>query len=170
MRCGGSWRKKGVALLLLSLFLLSLTACGSGGDGAELSQEEPKELDLASLSQRLLTEVAYEEELVALAPDVFYSLFGIDEADVAEQYNYFSGGATAEELVVMKAAEGEALDRLTEAVNNRLIYQKELYATYDPGEVERLEEAVVLTAGDFVFYCVSSDSKQAARILEEALA
>ena len=111
----GNSIKKFLALLWLSLFFISmLAACGgdSGSaapdNGQSVGESDPdlaegQEVRLEYISERLLKEITYEEELVALAPEVFYNLFGIEEADVAEQYNYFSGGATSEEIVVMKA-------------------------------------------------------------------
>lgn len=177
----GNSIKKFLALLWLSLFFISmLAACGgdSGSaapdNGQSVGESDPdlaegQEVRLEYISERLLKEITYEEELVALAPEVFYNLFGIEEADVAEQYNYFSGGATSEEIVVMKATSAEALDRLAEAARNRIVYQKEIYASYDPEEVTRLEAAVLIAEDDCLFLCISSESDQAEEIIKEEM-
>ncbi|MEA4893052.1 MAG: DUF4358 domain-containing protein [Peptococcaceae bacterium] len=168
MRSWGNPIKIFPALLMLGFFLVSLTACGGGQETPQ--EEEPEtQIDLSSVTERLLTEVPYEEELVPVAPEVFFDLFGVAEEDVAEQYNYFSGGATAEEIVVMKAVGREALDRLVKAAENRIAYQKDIYASYAPEEVVRLNNAVLLTEGDSLFLCISADSDKAREVIQEEL-
>ena len=153
---------KKVAAVILSCFLLG--ACG-GSD----AQRSGLSLDVSAFGERLYQELSYRDQLEELDPLILYTLLGIDGSHVLEQKNYFSSGATAEELIVFQAADADALRTLKRAVEGRIKDQSSLYASYAPGEVAYLKAAVLEEKGDYLVYCVSSDEEAARKMVEEAL-
>ena len=149
--------------------LLLICACGAPEASEDARQADVFRLDVDAVGERLYHELVYRDQLEALTPTLVYVLFGIDENDVMEQKNFFSSGATAEEVIVFQAAGSAALAALTLAVEARINDQKEIYASYAPEEILYLDGAVLREKGDYLIYCVAADPVAAASLVDEIL-
>ncbi|MDR1194491.1 MAG: DUF4358 domain-containing protein [Peptococcaceae bacterium] len=116
-----------------------------------------------------MTELTYRDQLAELPPTVMYTLLGISPEDVLEQKNYFSSGATAEEIIVLRAADQAAAGRLSEALTARLAAQKATYASYAPAEVLYLDGAALAVKREYLAFCVAEDGEAAAALIQSAL-
>jgi len=155
---------------LLAAGLLVIGACGSSGGGENPAQTQEFKLDVEELGEKLFQELSYRDQLEELAPAVVYALLGLDRDDVIEMKNYFSSTATAEEIVVLLAKDGEAVERLKRAFELRIEDQKRLYASYAPEEVDYLNGAVLEVKGDYLVFCVAEDPAAAKQLVSEAIA
>jgi hypothetical protein len=191
-------REKIRLLPMLTALLFILGACGGAGDqpgggtaslpnqvggqtgetGSPTGQtDQPggqtpagaSALDVAALGEKLYAGLEYRDQLEELPPEVVYTLLGIDAADVAAQKNYFSSGATAEEIIVFQAADGEAAARLQTALEARRQDQQDVYASYAPQEVAYLRQAILEASDNYVVFCVPVNPEAAAAIIKEAL-
>ena len=156
-----------IGFLLCTLLLTG--GCGASGAGEQGAGEAPFTLDINIAGERIRQELTYRDNLEELAPVVVYTLLGIDENDVADQKNYFSSGATAEEIIVFQAVDGEALQALRKAVEARIADQKDIYASYAPEEVVYLQNAILEEKGAYLIYCVPADTDAAAKLVNEIL-
>ncbi len=183
---GRGWLK---ALALLTVFMLFTAACGSAGvsgnessggstssgggaagvSGGGNTPGESFALDVAALGEKLYTELEYRDQLEELEPEVVYTMLGIDAADVAAQKNYFSSGATAEEIIVFQATDGAAASRLKDALAARCQDQQDVYASYAPEEVGYLQQSVLVDKENYVVFCVPVDAQAAEKLIKEAL-
>jgi hypothetical protein len=167
IRAGGGALGLPRLLLLCVAFTLVLSACGGGRNEGEARPLFI--LDVAALGERLYTDLEYRDQLEELEPEIVFTLLGINSADVTAQKNYFSSGATAEEIVVLQAPDRAAALRLKEALAARIKDQQEVYASYAPAEVAYLEQAILEDKENYVVYCVPVDAEAAARLIAEAL-
>ena len=165
---------KGVYLAVTGLLILccmSLAACaqstGGGSGGARTAEFT---LDVDQSGERLYQELSFRDQLEELDAVVVYTLLGIDAADVSEQKNYFSSGATAEEILIFRAVSQEALGRIKAILEARVEDQAELYASYAPEEVGYLKKAVLETKGDYLIFCVPENAEAAAKLIREMFA
>ncbi|MCI8538781.1 MAG: DUF4358 domain-containing protein [Oscillospiraceae bacterium] len=139
--------------LLLALALLA--GCG----GKEAKTADPQEIVDAYLESQ-----AFSDHLEALDSDIALPLLGIDPEDVSDSQVYLSEGATAEELTVITAVDGDAAERVNEALSQHVADQRTAVESYQPGEVEKLDNAVRRTAGNVVVLMVAADWEFAAGI------
>ena len=127
--------------------MAALTSCGK-------QNTDTNETDAAEIAAILNESVHFTEELTEVSGDVLLRRYGLDGGTVEAAAGYAGTPAVVDEIAVFKTSDIEAV---TEAANARIESQKTNYASYAPGEVPKLEDAVVETLGDCVVVCVSED-------------
>ena len=157
--------------LFYLLFVLCVPLSGACvSSGAKASPQTPVfTLDVSAFGDALFTDLDFRDQLEELDPLIVYTLLGIDGDHVAAQKNFFSSGATAEEILVFQAVDQEAMHALKKAIEARIEDQKRVYVSYAPEEVIYLKGAVLEERGDYLVYCVAADAVSARKMIEEAL-
>ena len=138
-----------VKLVSLALILLALAACASTVD---LS-------DPRALMDGAASNGAFSNPLEPVSNmDVAYSLFGLDRARYGTSLFYMST-ATSEAFVYMQASDSDAYNDAIVAIERRTESQKQLYASYAPEEVTKLENARILrdATNRIIVYVVADD-------------
>ena len=147
------------ALILALAMAFALAGCGGGDGGAEI--------DINGLGQQLVEAAEFGEPMNALDGDVALGLYAAPEgASVAA---WAGTGATAEEVAVFDAGSAENAAALKSGLEQRNQSRIELYAGYNPAEVPKLEDAVILTGGPYVVLIVAADASAAKAIAADAL-
>ncbi len=143
-------KKKFISVLALMLFAICLFSCGK--------EEAPiKDIDIDKLAEDIFDQEPFTEELVMLDFDdvaQYGQIFGF-KSDVEKVYAYVGGGATPEELVIIKAQNDSFAEEVLFSLQQ---YRKDkiaLYESYRQSEVPKLEKAVIEKSGSYVVYCVS---------------
>lgn len=143
--------------------LLSLAACGS-------SKSSDKTLDMASFTSEVLSTVKYDDELITLSEKVVDKYYDLSFDGLLEYTIYVSGSAaTTNELAVFKCSDASAIEAAKASVEKRLSEQNDLYASYLPAEVYRLENALIKTSGNYLLFSVSDDNETVEKIFDKAL-
>jgi hypothetical protein len=75
-------------------------------------------------------------------------------------------GATAEEVFVIEAVEGQA-DAVNKAIDAHMDYMIDGYSDYGPDEVPKLKNAVRETHGNYIFLCVCDEPAQAKTVIAQ---
>lgn len=75
--------------------------------------------------------------------------------------------ALADEVVVVKASDDEALKKIQEALEKRVKDRKEVLQSYAPVEYDKLCDSEVKTEGDYVYLVVGSEGNKAEKALEK---
>ena len=158
-----------VAVFISALIFLS-GGCGSSASSAPPVAAAEFTIDVRLAGERLYRDLEYRDSLEELDPLIVYTLLGIDPDDVIEIMNYFSSGATAEEIIVLKASGSEALESLKAIIVERIEDQKNVYVSYAPEEVNYLKGAVVEVKGDYLLYCVPADGAAGKKLVGEIIA
>ena len=86
-----------------------------------------------------------------------------DKFKVAKVYR--GSGATAEEIDCFEASDEDAAKEIYDVLKTYLEDQKKRYADYAPGEMDKLEKAVVVQNGKYVFMSISDDDAKAKEII-----
>lgn len=146
---------------ILTVFIaLALALCGCG-------KASGKEIDFQSFAADMLSCGAFTEELIQVDTDLGCAQYAISQADCRQAVFFLSSGATAEELALFEASDAGSLDRIKDAVKNRLRLQTDSFESYLPSEVPKLENAIVFTRGNYVILIVANDNERANSILEK---
>ncbi|MDD2958197.1 MAG: DUF4358 domain-containing protein [Lachnospiraceae bacterium] len=148
--------------LLLSMVLLALclTACSKGGKDITV--------DVNALAQKLQAEAVTSDSLTATASEMLSSIYFVTDEQLAQGAAYMSSGATACEVVVIECKEASQTGDVEKLFKTRVANQSELFASYNAGEVTKLDSAIIKSAGKYAVLCVCDDTAKAESILKEA--
>lgn len=146
-------------LLLPALMLcLCLTACGGGQEGYDPETTAQALLDSGAFSQVLDT---VDTET---ACDALYG--GLDADTVEDGVVYASLSAGAEELAVLRLTDEDSAKTALAALEDRVAFQTEALRDYQPGEVGKLDSAIVEQKGNTVLLVVAADYDEAQAALD----
>ena len=146
------------ALLALCL---TLSACGGGG-------QEAAAFDPDATAQALLDSGAFSDALEEVDTSVAATLYGVDEADIADGVVYMSLSAGAEEIAVLVLSDADAAAAAMEGLEAHVADQRAALENYQPDEVSKLDGAILEQRGNSVLLAVCADA-QAARTAIEGL-
>ena len=146
------------ALILALAMVFALAGCGS---------EEKEPVDINALGQQLVEAAAFGEPMNALDSAVALGLYGAQEGTSVAAWA--GTGATAEEVAVFDCGSAEAAEALVKTLEQRNEVRASQYADYDPEEVPKIENAVLVSGGQYVVLVVAQDPGSAASIASEAL-
>lgn len=150
--------KKITALFCTAAMAMMLTACG--GKNKEVS------IDAAALAKDLQTAVT-SDTLAETASAMLPSVYFYDEANVENAIAYASSGATACEVAVIQSKDAKNTADIEKLLKNRVDNQSSLYASYNEGEVEKLDDAIIKSAGAYTVLCVCDDTDKASEVLKK---
>lgn len=127
-----------------------------------------KTVDLAALSEELKPQ--FQDELLALTDSTLEEYYNLKAGDLKSYVVYKSaGGATAEEMALFEAADADSAKQVKAAVDTRLEDLKFNFENYNSGEMTKLEHAVILQSGNYVFFVTANDDAAVRSILEKAV-
>lgn len=149
--------KKFTALLCTLLLAAGLTGCGG--------KEKDVTVDTAKLATELQTAVT-SDTLSETASDMLPSIYFFEKDAVTEGVAYASSGATACEIAVVKSADAKNTENIEKLFQTRVDNQSALYASYNQGEVEKLDDAIIKSTGAYTVLCVCDDVDKANEILK----
>lgn len=148
------WIKAGLVLMLMVL----ATGC---------SKKKEYNYDVKELAGALKSGIEFKDEMSELQDDMFEYLYEIDVAAIEEKAVYISTGATAEEIAVIKAVDGEKAEEVRKGLEQRVEDQKESFESYIPEEMVKLNDPVLETKGNYIILCISDNNARAKEIIEE---
>lgn len=143
--------KKLLSVILISVLLLTLAACGGGSD----SKEAP--FDPAADASTLLASGCFSEELTEIDLDTACALYGIDRSTVTDGAVYGSTGVTGEELAILVLKDEEAAQTALKMLGYRVEDQTQVLAGYAPDAVAKLKEAVTARRESTVLLVIAND-------------
>lgn len=140
--------------------LLLITCAGCNG-----KEPEPSFAPEATV-QAVLGSGAFSETLEELDPMLLFPLSGEAE-DYEGSVLYYSTGATSETAAVICVKEAGQAAAVEETLNAWVESQIEAVRNYQPGEVEKLEHAIIETRGNTVLLAVAADWEKAQAAVPE---
>lgn len=172
--------------MLAALSVVTLTAstvlygCGGSGDAKKTStttstaassakSSQAAAVDVTKVADRLLNEIKYDDKLAepeAETIDILYPGLPKDKIKAMKIYVSSSGG-TSEEIAAFEANDEETAKEIETKLNERVEAQKTSFKNYVPEELKRLENALVIRKGNYVYLSVSGEPDKAKSIIEE---
>ena len=142
--------KKLICTLLAVVCMFSLFACGSGAESTA------KDIDINAVKEQIIADLSMDGAM-DLAPARLLALYGIDEADIAESACFVTmDGIFPDEIVMIKATDADAADRIEAKLNTRLDEIKVQSQSYDPENYAIAQECKVLREGNIVAMFMSA--------------
>ena len=151
-------------LPLVLALVLGLAACGGGANDAP-------PLSSAGLVTKLVEAGAFSEELEELDADTAFLLYrladsGLERADMKECTVLRSAGATCEEGAVLVFASADQANTAVDALSSYIDGQITANEDYRPGELPKLEDALISRRGETVLLVVAGDIDAAKQAVE----
>ncbi len=107
-------------------------------------------------------------ELIALTDDnIGPRYYGID-LEAIEEYEVLvcSSGALADEIAVFKMKDGEDVEDMLDVVRERKQELYDRFVDYVPEEINKINNAVIGSNGNYVYFVVSSNNSAAKKAAE----
>lgn len=146
------------ALIALAAALcLLLSACG---------EKAAQTYDPAATAGALMESEAFSDALEALDKDVVAAYYGLDEGTLSDCAVYTSLTAGAEEIAVLTLSSEDAAKTALEALRGHVEDQKAALKDYQPGEVSKLDGAILDQRGSSALLVVAADKEAAQAVLD----
>lgn len=167
-----------VAALMLAASL-SLCSCGdntsddstapetnasaAAADNNEAPAEQRASAD--KIADDLLNGITYVDQLSEISPEMVEKLYGIAPDKYTAGKVYVGGVSTAEEIACFDAVDEAAAAEIKTALENRISAQIKSVEGYNPDELPKLNDPVLVTYGSSVYMCLSNDNDKAKEII-----
>ena len=149
--------KKIIALLLVFVMLLTVSACGS----------TKKSLDIDGLYGSL---EQYLPEMFEPDEDTLLNFLGVQAADCTKyKIAICAEGLRVDEVWLIEAKDQVALERLQTLANNRIQSKLDETVSYVPDQYPIVQQAQVLTDGLYLALFISPEVESMAAAFEAAL-
>lgn len=151
--------KKITTVFCTAAIALCLTACGG-------KETKNVTVDVSALASDLQAAVT-SDTLAQTAGEMIPSIYLYEADDVENAVAYASSGATACEVAVIQSKDEKNTAEIEKLLKNRVESQSSLYASYNEGEVAKLDDAIIESVGSYTVLCVCDDTDKANEILKE---
>lgn len=152
--------KRKLACFLAALALLATAGCA--GKGAAVS------MDVGKTADSIAKTVKFSDQMSAVDQKTAEKLFGLDSGSVVSAKAYESTGATAEEVAAFEAKDEASEKQIAAAVKKRVENQKAAFQDYQPKEMTKLQNPLIVEKGNYVFLCVADDPAPAQQAIDQA--
>jgi len=166
---------KKLYFLLAVLMVVLLAGCGGEAAPAETAapvetavSAEPVVLNMQEL-YTAMTATAGMPEMLPLEPDMQLNFCGIDTADCAQSaVAICANSLRTDEIWLIEAVDEAALERIQTMAQNRLTAKGEESITYSREQYAVVQEAQIITHGNYFALLVSPDVDTLAQLFRDA--
>lgn len=131
------------------LFLLMLASCGAASD-----KYSGIEIDTLEFAEKIEIAGSFDDELALISKNATTALYSFSGA--VSVVAYAGSGATAEEILVITAADEEGAAALVKLLESRRVSRRIDFKDYNPQEQPKIDAATIIKAGKYAIYCVSA--------------
>lgn len=168
-------KKKIIAVIAaLTLSLTALAACGDSSSSkaddisaaSQAADAGETAKDVVETADKLINELAWKDQLNELTQDMYKSIYRIEEGSYKKAKVYVgSGGTTAEEIACFEANDEAGAADIKAKLEKRVESQKKAFENYVPGEMTKLNAAVIVVKGSSVYMCIADEDAKAKEII-----
>lgn len=152
--------RKIISTLLIPAILL--TGCSK--------TEAPVNVSASEVLNAVLSEVPITSGVEKGKSDLENYYSGLDMAAVEDAaFSLCGSGAYPDEITIIKCSSEDGAKKAEEALKARLEKQKELFTTYTPDEMYKLNEAAIFTQNNYAVFIALSDNEKAKSIVKAKL-
>ncbi len=151
--------KKTIALILTLVTAVFCAACSDSG----------KDVDLEAVYSEITQKVTLPDLTQINTDDLLMSFYGIDAADAEQYVAYISSTSVrVDEIVMIKAVDSDAADRIKSALQTRYDSQYSANKNYLPDQAKIIEDCEVSQNGLYVRMFISPDAETMVSVYSEA--
>lgn len=165
--------RKRICALLVPVLLLT------GCNGADIKETDDQSENNSAVSAAVdpsevvnaVTEQISISSMVEKGTDELTTYFGaLDTSEVESgAYCLCGSGALPDAVAVIKFKTAEAAKAAEEALQKKLDYQIEVFSSYTPDEMYKLDTAKIYSYGNYAVYLALSDNEAAKSIVDEKI-
>lgn len=140
-----------------------ISSCGENAEETAVPTNDV-EIDINILSDKLADGIKYDDNIGKVESFVIDMLYDCSSLSVASA-GYGSSGGTSEAIAIFECETEEDADKVILKLE---LYKESMaddFVRYTPGEVEKLENAVIQKVGKYAVFCVSPDFEKAKEII-----
>ncbi len=167
--------KKKIMCVLMAVMCVctaSLAGC-SGSDSSDADKsgsaavaQADETIDVSATADKLKDGVEFKDELAELDEGKIEKIIGISPDSYVKGKVYVSSsGGTAEEIGCFEAKDEDSAKAIADTLKDRIESQKKVFKDYVPEEMDKLEDPVLVTKGNYVLLCISNDNDKAKEII-----
>ncbi len=155
-----SMMKKVLTAILTLTMILAFTACGGNAKEAQ---------SVSEIMTSIKSEIEFPEmaEIDKASLNGYFEIKTEDIEDMA--YIIAGGGATADEVLILKMKDSTNINDIKTKVEARKKMQTELFESYSPEEMPKLKSSIVEAKGNYVFFAITNDNTKAKKIFNDAV-
>lgn len=123
-------------------------------------KNENIQINIEELSEEIFKSESFEDELIKVDSEMVMNNYGFTNEEIKQLISYQGSGATSEEILVLEVNDKSKLNNIKEKINVRLAERKEVFESYLPKEVYKIDNNILSIKGNYVILCVSNDSNK----------
>lgn len=127
------------------------------------------EIDIEELGKKISESGVFQDEIAKVDKEIVYKAYGFNDNLIKEIVSYQGSGATSEEILILQVNEKENLNEVKEMINNRIEERKEIFVSYLPKEVYKLENNIFRVYNNYIIMCISNDNEKVDEIINQII-
>ncbi len=150
--------KKTMAILAVAVMLM-LTACGNGGNAANVT--------VSDIYSKIKSDVTFDTAIIEMNDDYFSNQFGFD-LSTFEEYLYLKSEDVmlAENIIIIKVKDGTDTAAVKTKLDKFVTEQTSIFASYAPAQSKIVEGSIVAVKGNLVYLLMSSKAAELKTVIE----
>lgn len=144
---------KKIIAVILTVVLVLASGCAKKDSGLKV--------DAVTTADQITRSLKFTDQMSPVDDSTALQLFELDKNLLQKWKVYESTGATAEEVAVFDANNADAAQKVKVSVEQRIANQKASFADYQPIEMKKLKEPILIAVGNSVILCVTNDNNAA---------
>ena len=125
-----------------------------------------EEIETVELSKLLNSSVAFSEHLTHINAQYSEKRYSLNPKDYSEISAYVGTAAVCDEFVIVKT---ETTEAMKEKLEKYIGQKRKIYEKYRPGEVSKLDSAIIETYNNAVVMIITADTENALDVYREYL-
>ena len=127
------------------------------------------EIDIEELGKKISESGVFQDEIAKVDKEIVYKAYGFNDNLIKEIVSYQGSGATSEEILILQVNEKENLNEVKKMINNRIEERKEIFVSYLPKEVYKLENNIFRVYNNYIIMCISNDNEKVNEIINQII-
>lgn len=132
-------------------------------------QGGPVNADVNTIADEIIKSVKFVDQMSPIEQKTAVKNYGLDASDITKAKVYESTGATAEEVAAFEAKDDTAAGRVKKAADARVEDQKSAFQGYQPKEMTKLKNPLIVQSGKYVVLVVADDTSSAKNVTDKYL-
>lgn len=141
------------AIILAACLILS--AC---------ADKKPEAVNVQELGTKIASAADFPDTMTPVEPEMMTVLYGLNSGQWEEYFALASGGATADELVVVRLKDEKSAGEVKEQLEKRRKDREESFTSYAPQEAKKAGNGWIKILGSTVIYCVCPNAEAAKKM------
>lgn len=147
--------KKILITLIFAVNVSAFTACGSAADTTASVKE---------IADKIV-EIYEPDTMSELTDERFSNYYDLDLSYVDSYSVYIEGsGGFADETAVFKAKDENGVEAVQKSISSRIEQRKKDFDGYNPDELQKIENCLLLKKGNYILFVVSDNNTEAETI------